>query len=228
MTAPGATPVACCPNDGEPLVATFEYRGAEFVCMECRRTFGYFDPVPAEPNTERIGRQQELDARYREEYAERHPNEFPVDLATVDFGFDREPSPHDWSRWAIAWDTTGVGVPLVDGYRVTGHIDSEVRTRWSDMFPLEYWRTREPDPVGMQQAAAVAARIARENPGNLPPVWLAGWQKHAARVASGSRAEMCRHQGGTGAELRLIETLWLTFAQAQQIIEHHNSNGESA
>lgn len=198
--------------------------------MKCRRTFGYLDPVAAEPTTERIERHRKLDARYRAEYAERHPNDFPVDPATVDFGFDRDPSPHDWSRWTIAWDdTTGVGVPLVDGYRVTGDIEAEVRTRWSDMFPLEYWRTRPPDPVGMQQAAAVASRIARENPGNLPPVWLVGWRKHAARVASGSRAEMCRHQGGTGAELRLIEALWLTFGQAQQhVIEHHNSNGESA
>ena len=206
-------PTACCPHDGEPLILTMEYSGAEFICMVCNGLFGYLDPVPGEPTPERLARHAELKALYQADYAARHPNDFPVDLSTVDF--DRPPTIHDWARTTIAW-TGGVGVTLVDGYRVTRDIEDAVKAAWSSTYngDIEVLRDRQPDPVGMQQTAAEVARIARENPGKLPACWLAGWQKHAASVARSARTEMCRYLGGTGIELQVIEAGELSFPDA--------------
>lgn len=216
MTDTEVKPMACCPRDGEPLVMTFEYPGAEFVCMECNGLFGYLDPAPGDPTPERLARHAELKARYDEDYARRHPWDFPVDLATV--SFDREPTVHDWTRWTIGW-LGGTGVPLLDGYRVTGEIVDRAKAAWRTTWDsLDDLRDREPDPVGMQRAAAVAAAIARENPGRLPSWWHASWQAHAAQVAAASRAEMIRHQGGTGAELRVIEGCEVSLTEAQRIL----------
>lgn len=34
-------PTAVCSVDGEPLISTFRYPGAEFVCLVCGKRYGY-------------------------------------------------------------------------------------------------------------------------------------------------------------------------------------------
>lgn len=58
-------PMACCPRDGEPLVSTFERRGAEFLCMVCGGWFGFLSPSPREATPELDARYEELRARFR-------------------------------------------------------------------------------------------------------------------------------------------------------------------
>lgn len=63
--APGTGPkMAMCPTCKEPLVATLEFRGAEFICMVCKELFGFMAPVPAEPTPELEARHDELRALY--------------------------------------------------------------------------------------------------------------------------------------------------------------------
>lgn len=57
-------PMATCPSDGEPLISTFERRGAEFLCMVCGRWLGFLSPEPADPTTELEARHAELQARF--------------------------------------------------------------------------------------------------------------------------------------------------------------------
>lgn len=57
-------PMATCPLDDEPLVFTFEFRGAEFVCMVCGRKYGYMAPKPAKDTPELRARLEELEAQY--------------------------------------------------------------------------------------------------------------------------------------------------------------------
>ena len=60
----GPAPMATCPHDGEPLVSTFEFRGAEFICVVCDRLYGYLSPRPAESTPALEARHQELQAQY--------------------------------------------------------------------------------------------------------------------------------------------------------------------
>lgn len=57
-------PFATCPADGEPLIGTFRYRGAEFVCMACGAKLGFLSPAPAEPTPALEARHAELRARF--------------------------------------------------------------------------------------------------------------------------------------------------------------------
>lgn len=214
----GPPPVACCPEDGEPLVMTMAYSGAEFVCQVCKALYGYLDPVEGEPTPERLARAAELKAEFQAEWAAAHPNEFPVDLSTVDF--DRPPTRHDWARTTTAWHG-GVGVTLVDGYRVTRAIEEQVKDAWASTFnnDIEALRAMPTDAAGAQATAAEAYRIARENPGKLPTFWLAGWQKHAASVARGARADYIRHLGGKGDELKIIEAVGVDRREARELID---------
>lgn len=58
-------PMACCPKDGEPLISTLKYRGAEFVCMVCGSLLGFLSPTPKDVTPELTERyeflQQEFD-----------------------------------------------------------------------------------------------------------------------------------------------------------------------
>lgn len=67
-------PVACCPDCEEPLVMTMEFRGAEFICMVCRRLFGFLSPTPKDETPELRARYDELKAQYDAERAEREAN----------------------------------------------------------------------------------------------------------------------------------------------------------
>lgn len=58
------TPTATCPQDGAPLIMTFEMPGAEFLCMECGQYSGFLAPVPADPTPELDARYLELKARF--------------------------------------------------------------------------------------------------------------------------------------------------------------------
>ena len=49
-------PLACCPRDGEPLISTFEMRGAEFHCLACGEWFGFLAPKPMDPTPELMER----------------------------------------------------------------------------------------------------------------------------------------------------------------------------
>ena len=67
----GKPPMATCPADGEPLVSTLEFRGVEFVCVPCGRTYGFLSPAPAESTPEIEARLAVLQAQYDVERAER-------------------------------------------------------------------------------------------------------------------------------------------------------------
>ena len=57
-------PYATCPSCGDPLVSTFEWRGAEFICVKEDRLFGFLSPVPKDPTPELEARHKELEAEY--------------------------------------------------------------------------------------------------------------------------------------------------------------------
>ena len=57
-------PMATCPACGEPLIATFKFRGKEFVCVECHKLWGFVDPTPVESTPELDARYQELKAKW--------------------------------------------------------------------------------------------------------------------------------------------------------------------
>lgn len=59
--------MACCPTDGEPLVATLKFRGAEFICVVCRRTYGFMAPIPKDVTPELAARQDELQKLFEAE-----------------------------------------------------------------------------------------------------------------------------------------------------------------
>lgn len=63
-------PMATCPNCGEPLIATFRFAGYEFVCVVCKRMWGFIDPKPAEATPELEARQKELRAQFDAEIAQ--------------------------------------------------------------------------------------------------------------------------------------------------------------
>lgn len=64
-------PFACCPRDGEPLMSTFEFTGAEFYCQVCGGRFGFLSPTAKEPTPELQVRHDELRAVYDVERAQR-------------------------------------------------------------------------------------------------------------------------------------------------------------
>ncbi|HVL49908.1 MAG TPA: hypothetical protein VM754_00200, partial [Actinomycetota bacterium] len=66
---------ACCPRDGEPLISTLEFSGAEFVCVVCGQTYGYLAPTAKPATPEREARHGELKERYDAERAERQIRE---------------------------------------------------------------------------------------------------------------------------------------------------------
>lgn len=56
---------AMCPrNCGEPLVSTFERRGAEFHCLACGGWFGFLAPKPAVPTPVLDARTTQLEALF--------------------------------------------------------------------------------------------------------------------------------------------------------------------
>lgn len=57
-------PMATCPRDGEPLISTFKYPGAEFVCMVCGGKLGFLAPTPKKETPELTKRYEELKARF--------------------------------------------------------------------------------------------------------------------------------------------------------------------
>lgn len=61
-------PMATCPHDGDPLVSTLEFPGAEFVCVKCSCTFGFLSPAPADPTPELEQRYAEACAVYEGEH----------------------------------------------------------------------------------------------------------------------------------------------------------------
>lgn len=61
-------PMACCPNDGEPLISTFRFPGAEFVCMVCGDHLGFLAPTPKPVTPELEARQKELQAKFDARY----------------------------------------------------------------------------------------------------------------------------------------------------------------
>lgn len=59
----GPTPMATCPYDGEPLMATFERAGFEFHCLRCGRWIEWL--APNRGNAEQLqARHDELRARF--------------------------------------------------------------------------------------------------------------------------------------------------------------------
>ncbi len=65
MSQKSDPPTACCPKDGEPLVCTLKYPGAEFVCMVCGNLLGFLAPTPKPSDTPGLQeRQDELQARF--------------------------------------------------------------------------------------------------------------------------------------------------------------------
>lgn len=64
-------PMATCPHDDEPLISTFEFQGAEFICQVCGHKYGFLSPKPAKWTPELQARHDELRAQYDKERAER-------------------------------------------------------------------------------------------------------------------------------------------------------------
>jgi hypothetical protein len=55
----------CCPTDGEPLIATFEVKYKEFLCMVCGDYYEFFQPVGKPDDTPGLKeRYNELKAQF--------------------------------------------------------------------------------------------------------------------------------------------------------------------
>lgn len=65
----GKAPMATCPTCGEPLIGTFRFPGKEFVCMGCRRLWGFVEPTPQVSTPELEARYAELKAQFDAEIA---------------------------------------------------------------------------------------------------------------------------------------------------------------
>lgn len=63
----GRPPMATCPACSEPLIATFKYRGYEFVCVCCNRMWGFVEPKPVESTPELEARLAELKEKREQE-----------------------------------------------------------------------------------------------------------------------------------------------------------------
>ena len=59
-------PMATCPSCGEPLISTLRFHGYEFICVVCKRLWGFVEPTPVESTPELTARYQELKARWDE------------------------------------------------------------------------------------------------------------------------------------------------------------------
>lgn len=66
-----ATTMKVCPRDGEPVIFTLEFRGAEYVCIECGWLGGVFSPSEVPADHGMALRHAELRERYEAERAER-------------------------------------------------------------------------------------------------------------------------------------------------------------
>lgn len=44
--------ISVCPNDGNPLISTFAFRGNEWFCMKCKHAFPLFNSVDADKTPE--------------------------------------------------------------------------------------------------------------------------------------------------------------------------------
>lgn len=63
-------PMATCPSCKEPLIMTFRFPGKEFICVCCRKLWGFVDPIPAEVTPELNARRDELVAQWENEIKE--------------------------------------------------------------------------------------------------------------------------------------------------------------
>lgn len=63
--------IKTCPRCGEPVVFTFEFRGYEYLCVECAWKGDIFGPSASTATPERVARRDELAERYEVESAER-------------------------------------------------------------------------------------------------------------------------------------------------------------
>lgn len=57
-------PIATCPSCSEPLIGTLKFRGKEFICVACRRLWGFVEPTPAESTPELLARLGELQTQW--------------------------------------------------------------------------------------------------------------------------------------------------------------------
>jgi hypothetical protein len=57
-------PMATCPHDGAPLIATCAFRKAEFYCLECGARLGFLSPAPAQATPELNERYEALQAEW--------------------------------------------------------------------------------------------------------------------------------------------------------------------
>lgn len=60
-------PIATCPKCREPLIGTIKFPKKEFICVACRRTWGFLDPQPMEATPELQTRYETLKATWNEE-----------------------------------------------------------------------------------------------------------------------------------------------------------------
>lgn len=63
-------PMATCPACKEPLIGTIRFPKKEFICVACRRTWGFLDPYPVEATSELKARYEELKAIWDAEIAQ--------------------------------------------------------------------------------------------------------------------------------------------------------------
>ena len=56
---------ACCPDCGEPLVSTLEFRKKEFICVPEQRLWEFLEPVGKPETPELVARHDELREQYK-------------------------------------------------------------------------------------------------------------------------------------------------------------------
>jgi hypothetical protein len=139
-------PIATCPRDGEPLIATMEFDGAEFYCQKCGSKLGFLSPTPATWTEELQARHDQLRAQYEAERDSR-------DLERYGESCDRE---YVWPPVAKISDheraeLRGEGHmrPFLDGRWVTTTIYEAFQREWSEYYQAHPEEHEHPEGVNL-------------------------------------------------------------------------------
>lgn len=144
----GNEPMAVCPRDGDPLVMTMEFSGAEFFCVTCEGKFGFLAPTPATWTPELQARHDELKATYDEARAAR---DFERYGERCDAGYEWPPvsKVSDHERSELRADPGGSWRPFLDGRWVTTTIYEKFNAEWSAYYTAHPEEHEHPEGVNL-------------------------------------------------------------------------------
>lgn len=142
----GQRPMACCPNDHEPLICTMEFDGAEFFCVVCEGKFGFLSPRPKDWTQELQDRHDELKAVY---VAARDARDLARYGESCDDEYEWAPvaSVGDHTRAELRHESNGHSRPFLDGRWVTTTIYEKFQREWSGYYEAHPEEHEHPEGI---------------------------------------------------------------------------------